>query len=56
MSAIFALALDGAGARGLAHIHVIEALDGLGIKPVVVAGSSMAVIMGVGMAAGLTGK
>jgi NTE family protein len=29
-----AVAFGGGGARGLAHIHVIEALDELGIKPV----------------------
>lgn len=52
----FALALGGGGARGLAHIHVIEALDELGIKPVAIAGSSIGAIMGAGMASGMTGK
>ncbi|ODT07612.1 MAG: Patatin [Mesorhizobium sp. SCN 65-20] len=56
MSATFALALGGGGARGLAHIHVIEALDELGIKPVAIAGSSIGAIMGAGMAAGLSGR
>ncbi|MGE6781245.1 patatin-like phospholipase family protein [Ensifer adhaerens] len=51
-----ALALGGGGARGLAHIHVIEALDELGIRPVVIAGSSIGAIMGAGMAAGLRGE
>ncbi|MEI2297851.1 patatin-like phospholipase family protein [Ensifer sp. MJa1] len=51
-----ALALGGGGARGLAHIHVIEALDDLGIRPVVIAGSSIGAIMGAGMAAGLRGE
>ncbi|OCP37022.1 patatin-like phospholipase family protein [Ensifer sp. LC163] len=51
-----ALALGGGGARGLAHIHVIEALDELGIRPVVIAGSSIGAIMGAGMAAGLSGE
>lgn len=50
-----ALALGGGGARGLAHIHVIEAFDELGIRPVVIAGSSIGAIMGAGMAAGLSG-
>lgn len=50
-----ALALGGGGARGLAHIHIIEALDELGIRPVAIAGSSIGAIMGAGMAAGLTG-
>lgn len=51
-----ALALGGGGARGLAHIHVIEAFDELGIRPVVIAGSSIGAIMGAGMAAGLSGR
>ena len=50
-----AIAFGGGGARGLAHIHVIEALDELGIRPVAIAGSSIGAIMGAGMAAGLTG-
>lgn len=50
-----ALALGGGGARGLAHIHVLEALDELGIRPVEIAGSSIGAIMGAGYAAGMTG-
>ncbi len=50
-----AIAFGGGGARGLAHIHVIEALDDLGIRPVVISGSSIGSIMGAGMAAGLRG-
>ncbi len=38
-SPTFAVAFGGGGARGLAHIHVIEALDELGIRPVAIAGS-----------------
>lgn len=52
----FAIAFGGGGARGLAHIHVIEALDDLGIRPRIIAGSSIGAIMGAGMAAGLSGK
>ncbi len=52
----FAIAFGGGGARGLAHIHVIEALDELGIRPVAIAGSSIGAIMGAGMAAGMTGR
>ncbi|HUH49339.1 MAG TPA: patatin-like phospholipase family protein [Mycoplana sp.] len=51
-----ALALGGGGARGLAHIHVIEVLDELGIRPKLIAGSSIGAIMGAAMAAGLSGK
>jgi len=52
----FAVAFGGGGARGLAHIHVIEALDELGIRPAMISGSSIGAIMGAGMAAGMRGK
>ena len=52
----FAVAFGGGGARGLAHIHVIEALDELGIRPVAIAGSSIGAVMGAGVAAGMSGK
>jgi NTE family protein len=52
----FALALGGGGARGLAHIAVIEALDDLGVKPVAIAGTSIGALIGAGCAAGLRGK
>ncbi|MBS9719501.1 patatin-like phospholipase family protein [Tianweitania sp. BSSL-BM11] len=51
----FAVAFGGGGARGLAHIHVIEALDELGIRPVAIAGSSIGAIMGAAMSSGLSG-
>ena len=34
------LALGGGGARGFAHIPVLEALDDLGLKPAIIAGTS----------------
>ena len=49
------LALGGGGARGIAHIHVLEAFDDLGIKPTVISGSSIGAIMGAGYAAGMSG-
>jgi NTE family protein len=52
----FALALGGGGARGLAHIHVIETLDELGIRPTAIAGSSIGAIMGAAVAAGMSGR
>jgi NTE family protein len=52
----FALALGGGGARGLAHIAVIEALDELGIKPTAIAGTSLGALIGAGYAAGMRGK
>ncbi|QRM42931.1 patatin-like phospholipase family protein [Rhizobium sp. BG4] len=51
-----AVAFGGGGARGLAHIHIIETLDELGIRPVAISGSSIGAIMGAGMAAGMTGE
>ncbi|MCX8996301.1 patatin-like phospholipase family protein [Rhizobiaceae bacterium BDR2-2] len=51
-----AVAFGGGGARGLAHIHVIEVLDELGLKPVAVAGASIGAIMGAGLAAGMSGR
>ncbi|GAB5507118.1 MAG: patatin-like phospholipase family protein [Rhizobiaceae bacterium] len=51
-----AIALGAGGARGLAHIHIVEALDELGIRPVAIAGSSIGSIIGAGMAAGMSGR
>ena len=51
-----ALALGAGGARGLAHISVLEALDDLGVKPVAIAGSSAGALIGAAYAAGMTGK
>ena len=52
----FALALGGGGARGLAHIPVIEALDDLGLKPTAIAGTSIGALIGAAYAAGMRGK
>lgn len=52
----FALALGAGGARGLAHIAVIEALDEMGVKPVAIAGTSIGALIGAGYAAGMRGK
>jgi len=52
----FALALGGGGARGLAHIAVIEALDEMGVKPTAIAGTSIGALIGSAYAAGMTGK
>jgi NTE family protein len=50
-----AIALGGGGARGLAHVLALEALDELGIKPVAVAGTSIGAIIGAAYAAGIDG-
>lgn len=51
-----AVAFGGGGARGVAHIHIVEALDELGIRPVAIAGSSIGAIIGTGMANGMEGR
>lgn len=51
-----ALALGGGGARGLAHIHVLEVLDELGIRPTVIAGTSIGALFGAAYASGMSGK
>ena len=56
MTKTVALALGGGGARGLAHIAVVEALDEMGVKPVAIAGTSIGAIIGAGYAAGMSGK
>jgi NTE family protein len=50
------LALGGGGARGLAHIPMLEAFDELGLKPTKIAGCSMGALVGAGYAAGMTAK
>jgi NTE family protein len=51
-----ALALGAGGARGLAHIAVLEAFDELGIKPVTIAGASIGAMVGAAYAAGVPAK
>jgi NTE family protein len=51
-----ALALGGGGARGIAHIAVLEALDELGMKPVAIAGTSIGALIGAAYAAGMSGR
>lgn len=49
------LVLGSGGARGLAHIVVLETLDRLGIRPVEIAGTSIGAILGAAYAAGMSG-
>lgn len=51
-----ALALGGGGARGLAHVLMLEALDELGIRPVAIAGTSIGAIFGAAYASGLSAR
>ena len=52
----FGITLSGGGARGIAHIGVLEALNKYGIKPRVVSGTSMGASVGVLYAAGYPPK
>lgn len=47
------LALSGGSVRGIAHIGIVKALAEYGIKPAVVAGTSVGSIIGAGIAAGM---
>ena len=49
------LALGGGGAKGLAHIPMLEVFDELGIRPYRIAGTSIGSVMGSLYAAGLSG-
>lgn len=50
------LALGGGGARGLAHIAMLEAFDELGVKPSIIAGTSIGAVYGAAYASGISGK
>jgi NTE family protein len=56
MKKSFGLALGAGGARGIAHVAVLEALDRMGARPVHVAGTSIGALIGAAYAAGLSGK
>jgi NTE family protein len=51
-----ALVLGAGGARGLAHIPVLEALDDMGIQPAAIAGASAGALIGSAYASGMAGK
>jgi len=50
------VALGGGSARGLTHIPFIEAMDELGLKPHVIAGTSIGALIGAGWANGMSGR
>lgn len=50
------LALGGGGARGLAHVLMLEAFDELGIKHAMIAGCSMGALVGAAYAGGMSGR
>lgn len=49
------LALGGGGARGLAHLLMLEAFDEMGVRPSVIAGTSIGAIFGAAYASGISG-
>ncbi len=50
------LALGGGGARGLAHILMLQVMDELNLRPHRIAGTSIGAIMGVLYASGMSGQ
>jgi NTE family protein len=51
-----ALALGGGGARGIAHILMLEVFDELGLKPRIIAGTSIGALFGAAYASGLSAR
>jgi NTE family protein len=51
-----ALALGGGGARGLAHILMLEVFDELGLRPKIIAGTSIGAIFGAAYASGMSAR
>jgi NTE family protein len=56
MTKTVGISLGGGGAKGLAHIAILEALDEMGIKVGAISGTSIGAIIGTLYASGLTGK
>jgi NTE family protein len=55
-SPTIAVALGGGGARGLAHIVVLESLDELGLRPTALAGTSFGAVIAAAYAAGMPAR
>jgi len=49
------LALGAGGAKGISHIAFLQALDELGLRPAVIAGTSIVAVIGGLYAAGVSG-
>jgi NTE family protein len=50
------LALGGGAAKGIAHIAMFEMLDDMGVKPSIIAGTSIGAIVGANYASGMSGR
>ena len=55
-SPTIAIALGGGGVRGLAHIPMLEVFDEMGIRPKVIAGTSIGAIIGAAYASGIPAR
>jgi NTE family protein len=55
-SSTIGIAFGAGGARGIAHLLMIEALDELGVKPTIISGSSIGAVVGAFYAAGFSAK
>jgi NTE family protein len=51
-----ALVLSGGGAKGIAHIGVLRAMDSVGIRPDLIVGTSMGAVVGALYASGYSGR
>jgi NTE family protein len=49
------LALGGGGARGIGHVLILEVFDEMGIRPTIIAGTSIGALIGSAYAAGMSG-
>lgn len=52
----FGVALGGGGANGLAHVPLLETLDEMGLRPSLIAGSSIGAVIGALYASGMSGR
>ena len=50
------LALGGGGARGLAHVLILEVFDEMGVRPSIIAGTSIGALIGSAYASGMSAK
>ncbi len=50
------LALGGGGAKGLAHIPILELLDEMGVRPCCISGTSIGAVLGALYASGMSGS